>query len=87
MSSNEPTASKSVTASNNPAPIRFKELVVASKATLVFVPWNFGTSKSSLLVKTVLASMLSGKSRITLASPALNLPPSSWNLRIYSPSK
>ena len=87
ISSIEETKSKSVILSNCPTPVKFKEFVIASKATLVFVPWNLGTSWSSLLVWINFASKLSGKSKITLASPALNLPPSSWNFKIYSPSR
>jgi hypothetical protein len=33
-----------------PPPVRFIVLNALSKSTLVFVPWNFGLSKSSLLV-------------------------------------
>ena len=87
ISSNEPTISKLLILSNSPIPDKFKEFVVASKATLVFIPWNFGASKSSRLDKATKDARLSGKSKITLASPALNLPPSSWNFKIYSPSK
>ena len=86
-SSIEPTKSKSVIASNKPVPDKFKLFVVASKETLVLVPWNFGLSWSSLLVKAIKGAKLSGKSIITLVSPALNLSPSSLNFKIYSPSK
>ena len=61
--------------------------VVASKATLVFVPWNLGLSVSSLLVCVISGAWLSGNSIITLVSPAQNLPPSSLNFKIYSPSR
>ena len=87
MSSIDPSKSKFVIASNKPIPARLREFVIASKATLVFVPWNLGVSKSSLLVKAIKGARLSGKSKITLVSPALNLPPSSCALRMYSPSK
>jgi len=49
ISSNVPTILPPIS-SNKPPPIKLREFVVASKATSVFVPWNFGTSKSSLLV-------------------------------------
>ena len=70
-----------------PPPTKFKVSVVASKATLVFVPWNLGLSVSSLLVCVKSGAKLSGKSNITLVSPEQNLPPSSWNFKIYSPSR
>ena len=76
-SSKEVTASKSVIASNVPPPTKFNVSVVASKATLVFVPWNLGLSVSSLSVLTVIESRISTRERFTLAAVALNLPPSS----------
>ena len=42
---------------------------------------------SSLSVRITCASTKSGKSKITLVSPVLNLSPSSLNFKIYSPSK
>ena len=86
ISSIELSRSKLVIASNKPVPVKLREFVTASKATLVFIPWNLGVSKSSLRVKATKGARLSGSSKITLASPALNLPPSSWNFKMYSPS-
>ena len=84
MSSNEPTSSNVPAmlppiSSNKPTPIKFKESVVSSTAVLTFAPWNLGTSWSSLLVWTNNPSVVSGIFTTTLASPLLNLPPSSRN--------
>ena len=62
-------------------------LVELLNVVLVLVPWNGGVSKSSLSCNITWVSIRSGRSIMTLVSPTLKFPWSSWNLRIYSPSK
>ena len=69
-----------------PPPARLRLFVVASKDTLVFVPWNLGLSVSSLLVCANKDPCVSGKSKIIDVELALNIPESSANLSKYSPS-
>ena len=86
MSSIEVSESISVLLSKLPVPAKLIAPVPESKPTLVFAPWNFGLSKSSLLVCTNNFVCVSGKSITSEVSPVLNLSPSSCVLSIYSPS-
>ena len=64
-----------------------KAVVVELKLVFVSLPWNGGLSKSSLSSSITWVSTRSGRSWMTLVSPVLKFPWSSWNFKIYSPSK
>ena len=67
--------------------VSFKPPIELSYTTLDLLPLYGVPSVSSLSVLKVIESRISTRERFTLAAFALNLPPSSWNLRRYVPAK